>query len=167
MLDGISDPETQGYLAKEPLGSLKFRPQTSLGGTNTNGWYDPPTKQLEVTMNLSGQFGRPLVPGQRWGTWESAHTERAARQVVLRHEIGHHIHTKGGRGTPIDQVVQSAYARAQASGTHITRYAKQNRAEYFAESYAAYYAHRPVLQQHDPNGFAMVEDVLRLRGIIP
>jgi hypothetical protein len=60
--------------------------------------------------------------------------------------------------------VTAAYQRARAANVFITQYASTNEQEYFAESFAAYFHRRDDLRRHDPNGFAMVERVLELRG---
>lgn len=71
-----------------------------------------------------------------------------------------------GRNSAVDDTVRRAYERAKKSGVAITQYARSNRDEYFAESTAAYYLRPAELRAHDPNGYAMVEAVLRARGIL-
>ena len=47
----------------------------------------------------------------------------------------------------------------------VTRYARTNKDEYFAESYAAYRSDPELLRENDPNGFEMVVEVLTLAGM--
>ena len=167
LLAGIGDPETLDYLTKKPLAELRFAP-TLARGSNGRYWYaGPHARQLEVaTARSSASFGRPWQPGQSWSVSSSATTQREAERATLRHEIGHHIHL-GDSSKAVNTIVAAAFAKAKKASRFITQYAKSNADEYFAESYVAYYLRRSDLRQQDPNGYMMVEAVLRERGILP
>lgn len=49
----------------------------------------------------------------------------------------------------------------------ISRYARENHMEYWAETVAAYEYHREALRQYDPFGHALVERVFREAGVQP
>ena len=172
MLGSISDAETLRFLESQPLSELSFKKQSRAGRKAVNGWYQRSTRRLEVGSARSPHtFGQAFVPGSTpsstWSISSSQTTKEAAAKGTLRHELGHHVHLFEGRGTKADKVVIDAYARALKDKSFITRYAKSDPDEYFAECYVAYYFRRSDLKAHDPNGLRMVEDVLKLRGILP
>lgn len=168
LLASIDDAETLKFLEAHPLSQLSFPKQAKVKSKAVNGWYLASKHELELTSaRTAGSFGQSFFAGTSWSISTTAATAEKAAAVTLRHELGHHIHLFDGHGTPVDKAIREAYKRARASGVFITRYAGDSANEYFAESYAAYYHRRASLKAHDPNGFAMVEDVLRLRGILP
>lgn len=172
MLGSISDAETLKFLESQPLSELSLKKQSRVGRKAVNGWYLRTKQELEVGADRAPHtFGQPFVPGSTpsstWSISSSQTTKEAAAKATLRHELGHHVHLFEGRRTKADKVVDDAYQRALKADRFITRYAKSDPDEYFAECYVAYYLRRSDLQTHDPNGLQMVEDVLKLRGILP
>lgn len=167
LLESVDDPGLLGFLEKKPIASLSIRKQAKVGRTAVNGWYDTLSTDLEVgAARASSTFGTPFTPGAVHSISTSAATREDATKATLKHELGHHVHLVQPRSAS-DAVVNAAYGRALKSSTFITRYAKSSSREYFAESFAAYYLRRSELQAYDPNGFAMVEEVLTLRGVLP
>lgn len=107
-----------------------------------------------------------MLPGYTWRIADTMPTRAEASHSDLRHELGHHVHMLDGRDSTVDKIVTEAFARASAADRFMTRYAKQDRREYFAESYCAYYSpHADLFKTVDPNGYEMVEAVLKERGI--
>lgn len=165
MLESVQDAELLKWLEQHPLGEVVAR--GSIRGANGQYFYSPGVHRLEVTWNRAAHtFGKPWQPGVVHSISSAAATAEQARRATFRHELGHHIHLFEKRGK-VDQIIKAAYARARAARTFITKYAGTHPDEYFAESFAAYYLRRSELKAFDPNGYAMVEDVLRERGILP
>lgn len=92
------------------------------------------------------------------------HPEYQRVDQVLTHEFGHAVHMSTfGPYQEIDQVVHSRFLALDREA--VSRYAEENRFEYFAETYAAYRMRGAELLQVAPKAHKMVEDVLRLRGM--
>ena len=115
----------------------------------------------EVMRTYSGQV---FEPGKTYNTAGLTRSPVEFAKVALRHEIGHHIHLSEPGGEEVDLIVRNAYENSAARP--ITQYAGVNWMEYFGESYTASYIHPGALSSHDPNGAAMVEAVLKARGIL-
>ena len=168
MLKSINDAETLKWLKTAPLDELRLLPKVFDGPDAVNGLYDPRSFRLSVSLEREEwAFGHKFEPGEVHSISTSMSTKERAAEVTLRHEMGHHVHMYDGRNSDVDRIVAAAYERARAAERYITKYSKSNRFEYFAESYAAYYHRRKDLKEYDPNGYAMVEDVLKARGILP
>lgn len=95
-------------------------------------------------------------------------------ELTLTHEFGHHVHLHGEQATTagakanavqrqIDALVKADYLRSDVRP--VSRYSRENRNEHFAESYTAYKLRGDDLKTHDPKTYAMVQEVLRIRGI--
>jgi SPP1 gp7 family putative phage head morphogenesis protein len=159
-LAGLTQDDLK-LLQRRPLNDLRLRPSVIHEGSKVNGLYWNGRRRLEVsTERLGPTFGRSFTPGESWSVSTSGTSQLDAVRRTLVHELGHHVHDS--LGADGDQVVRAAFLRAQ---TPVTKYASTNRHEYFAESFAAFRYHRAQLKAHDPNGYAMVVDVLRLHGI--
>jgi SPP1 gp7 family putative phage head morphogenesis protein len=123
-------------------------------------------------------------------------SNRESAQTTFAHEFGHHLEMSGRverlNPTPAEEkraatareaaaIVDAAYARTGIGETisrisvlqgdtkspAVSRYALSNPHEYFAESFACYIVDRKGLKEHDFNGYRMVQDVLKARGIDP
>lgn len=166
LLGSVQDAELLKWLEQHPLSEVVAR--GSIRGANGQYVYGPAgVHRLEVVWNRKPwTFGKEWKPGAVHSISSACATEEQARRATFRHELGHHIHLFEKRGK-VDQIIKAAYARARAARTFITNYAGTHPDEYFAESFAAYYLRRSELKAFDPNGYAMVEDVLRERGILP
>lgn len=168
LLDAISDAETLKWFAANPLAELKFRERIpGARGMYVSPRFSPTGRRwIEIAVDRDAtSYNRPWEPGKTFSISSSMPNRNAAIKATMRHEFGHHVGMLGGRGSTVDKLIEAAYRRARVAGVFITDYAKSDRDEYFAESYAAYYLRRSDLKKHDPNGFKMVEDVLKLRGI--
>ncbi len=158
LLESISDAETLAILEQTPLERLEIKKRV---GKDSNGRYMPFTRTLALTVNRQERsFGQDFVPGKSWSISSVTKTKEEAIVATFRHELGHHVHMFDGPASATDTIVEQAFLRAK---TPITKYAAQDRHEYFAESYAAYHLRKEALEAHDPIGFKMVEDVLRVR----
>lgn len=133
----------------------------------------------EDQLNFEGAFFSvpPLGP-----TAENVkHLRGRILDQVLTHEFGHAVHLETvGDHAAIDDIVRKVYSGANSTrlGSRlddripnpdreiVSTYGEGNRMEYFAESYAAYQMRREELRSVAPSAFKMVEDVLRLRGLL-
>lgn len=149
-----------GFLEKKPLESLKLAKLKR----NINGSYEwgARTKgRLLVHSERENSHGESLVPGKIWSVSKAGVSAVEAMQRTLVHELGHHVHI--AYRIQVDMLIRKAFAR---STSRITRYANWDHQEYFAESFAAYSFARDTLKNHDPNGFAMVESVRKMLGLL-
>lgn len=171
LLDSIDEAETLKWLEEHPLDEIVFT-KTMKPGVNGqySVWKKPDgtlPNRLQIRTGDPLTFGKEWKPGESFTVNEAAPTKAAAMRQVLRHELGHHIHVYNFRGDGVDVIVGNAYQRARLKNVFITKYAKTHKDEYFAECYAAYYHRRSDLKAFDPNGYEMVEAVLKYRGILP
>lgn len=159
---GALRPEDLRILRKRPLADLRLLALVEAeGGTLLNGQYFLQRADLETAAIRGAQtYGQKFRPGVTWSVSAAAQNEDRAVERTLIHEFGHHVHVSLGRVS--DDVVREAYTRASRAGLFITAYAGQSHYEYFAESFAAYRYYPASLKRYDPNGFEMVEAVLRL-----
>ena len=102
------------------------------------------------------------------------------------HELGHHVHlAHAGDNNVRDAVerrvnegwreLQYAFSgdeardevlRGDKDTPTVSRYATSSREEYFAECFATYIGRGPsLLKAKDAEGYQMVKDVLKIRGI--
>lgn len=172
LVRSISDDHTREFLEHFPLNKLSIETgfmATLPDGTTAavDGQYIPRQTTIRVAMNrASWQPGQTMIPGFTWRIADTMPTREEASQSDLRHELGHHVHMLDGRNSAVDKIVTEAFARATAANQFLTRYGRQDRREYFAEAYCAYYSpHADLLKRVDPNGYAMVEAVLKQRGV--
>jgi hypothetical protein len=83
------------------------------------------------------------------------------------HEYGHHLHMYDGKNSTVDAAVNRAWHKAVRKAEFVSEYGKTNANEWFAENYAAYHTYpREWLTRNAPNCLAIVEEVLKLRGIL-
>jgi SPP1 gp7 family putative phage head morphogenesis protein len=159
-LKALEEKQLLPYLERAPLEELILN--TSAGKRGVNGWYEPGRQRLAAGLTRkAGSFNGLFEPGRSWSMSASSATADEAIQRTLVHEVAHHVHGKGK--SDVDDAIRNAFKSPARKA--ITRYAAYNHSEYFAESFTAYKYQRAELREHDPVGFAMVEEVLRLRGI--
>src|SRR6266404_4357558 len=110
-------------------------------------------------------FGRHVPNGKEFFPEDLESVSEAGRNLVeamqrsLYHEIGHRILEIAG------PEVRHQVARLVRSGraSPVSYRATQNAVEYFAETYAAY-RFEDALADKDPEGYDMVEAILRMIG---
>jgi hypothetical protein len=132
------------------------------------GFYDQPTDTLHVKADHSleefpldrGKFR----PGKSWSVANAQATQTEAATASLTHEIAHRIQHQA-KGSAVNLEIAKAFRNGKAVGNPITEYAATNSQEYFAETYSAYRYHPDALLRHDPLGYQMVVNVLRLLGL--
>jgi len=163
-LQALADNGLLPYLERQPLEGIALKRKLA---RRVGGQYSASAKVLAVDgAREAHTFGQVFEAGKSWSVSSAAKTVGEATQRTLIHEVAHHIHL-GSTGTlrdeTVDKKIRSFFDREDKKP--ITEYAGVNPQEYWAESFAAYRFHRAELREHDPVGFAMVEEVLRLRGI--
>lgn len=163
-LQALADNGLLPYLERHPLEGIGLKKKLA---RRTAGQYSASAKILAVDgAREAHTFGQTFEAGKSWSMSSTAKTAIEATQRTLIHETAHHIHL-GSTGTQKDETVDRKIRAFFARGDKkpITEYAAVNHTEYFAESFSAYRFQRAELREHDPVGFAMVEEVLGLRGI--
>lgn len=124
--------------------------------------WDGVSGTLEVVAAAGREpIGQQIHSGRIWGVHNAAATEAEQLQRFLIHEVGHHLHRRGG--PIVDRVIQQAFTR-NGHGA-ITQYGRDLAGEYFAECHSAFVFHRDVLRRLDPVGYDMVMQVRGLLGI--
>jgi len=124
---------------------------------------------LKVHGRAALNVARSVAPGKGYLI---AQTEVSVSDYVSNvsvHEFGHMLHLNDQVGSAhhdIDNLINSRFNASDRE--HISDYARENRQEYFAESFAAYHskAHPEWLLKNAPKAHKLVEDVLRLRGLL-
>jgi hypothetical protein len=135
------------------------------------------TEQVDRWRALSGKPALGAVAPLGLDTAQVYHPEHRDLDRIITHEFGHAVHEESvGKHEAIDRVVRERYSGAVDPGRQqfmanpdrepISKYAETNREEYFAETFAAYSFRREELRRAAPKAFKMVEDVLRLRGLL-
>ena len=91
--------------------------------------------------------------------------ERTTKEVLewtTTHETGHHLHFSATFG--VNEVIEAAYKDPERD--YVGEYGASNHEEYFAESYCAYHHLGPEWREKRPRATAMVEAVMRMRGLL-
>jgi len=147
------------FLEKRPLSELFLAPRVS-DEYGVLGAYWPALQRLGVRTKLPpGSLGQVFEPGKSFAVSLAGTDKVDSMRRTFVHELGHHVHRTSEQA---DKIIQAAFFNVKSP---ITEYAGVNRAEYFAESFAAYTFHRGALRKHDPVGYRMVREVLTLQGI--
>lgn len=175
-LGSVTDAGLVKYLEEVPLNVLRIPNQARSRRKAVNGWYlQGPFRELEVSYSRGpGNWGADLSKGRVHSVSTAGASEAIARLRTFTHELAHHIHKatwKGGAPPTdaereIDGIIRDAYAKATKKDSFLTAYASTISSEYWAECFAAYWHERKLLKERDPDGFVMVEKVLKLRGIL-
>lgn len=162
----VPDQGHEYFLSQYPLEKIKIWDKVDEGA---NGIYRTSQGQLEV-RGKSFQWTydpKPFELGKGWVSSDSADTVEEARENAFIHEFGHHIHlTDRKNRSPefrkVDEIISNAFDSHQSA---VTQYAETMKEEYFAETYFAWRKFPDLLLDHDPVGHAMVEQVMKIRGI--
>jgi hypothetical protein len=162
-------PTVHALLEQHPLDKLQigagvragaagmFR-QTAKGGAKEHA--------ISLPVHSREGVGQQLNPGTTWSMSNTARDAEHAQQITFLHEVGHHLEASvpGVKG----DIQAAADNRRLAGGrppSFITDYAKKDRSEWFAETFAAYHVAPDALKAHDPVGHALVETALRRAGV--
>ena len=150
-----SDPKLLRFLERHKLGRLEFSgrlPKTWFGS------YDPPSRDLVVNVFRSPEsYGEDFYPPELTSVSAAGTNLVEAMQRSLYHEIGHSILDAAGPG-PHHQV-RKLYRSGRVAPVSFR--AKVDPIEYFCETFTAY-RFEGGLADKDPNGYDMVETILRM-----
>lgn len=175
----LPDRGHEEFLTKNPLYSLTVQEYLK---EDAGGLYFQGGDSIQIKTKVGETFltELPFRPGKSGGTYDLSTSVEDRRDLVMIHEFGHHIHltgfedkytgiTEGSEFQNVDKVVQHAFdesqKRANPEDRAITKYGSTNHYEFFAESYTVWRREPEVLKEHSPMAYAMVEQVLKLRGI--
>lgn len=152
------DPKLISLLGRRPLGRLELSGR--LPKADWNGSYQPASGNLTVNaFRGPATYGKSFHPGDLNSVSESGRTLVEAMQRSLYHELGHHVLEVSGPGT------RAQVTRLLRSGRAfpVSELAKERAVEYFSESFAAY-RFEDSFADKDPEGYHMIEAILRLAG---
>lgn len=163
-------PENKEFLERNPI-DVVIRPKSSYAGASprSEAMYFPQENKIEMYRS---SLDEPFRPGESWRAGDYT-TYEGAERAVMTHEYGHHVHLYDARENTsafgvVDDMIRAQYQASSVDRlASISQYGSVNHLEYWAESYTAYQLAPDSLLRHDPGGYAMVETVLRLRGIQP
>jgi hypothetical protein len=154
------DPQVVAILSSHPLGRLELSGRVP--NPTWNGSYWPAAGDLTVNpFRPPGSYGKEFHNPALKSVSEAGRTLPEAMQRSLYHELGHHILNVAG------PEVRNQVTRLFRSGRTfpISQRAKIRAVEYFSESFAAY-RFEDCFADKDPEGYHMVEAILRLVGKI-
>lgn len=150
------DPKLLGFLERRALGRLEFSGR--LPNPNWRGSYDPPSRNVVVSAFRGPEtYGKPFYTPELPTVSEAGRNLVEAMQRSLYHEIGHSV--LGAAGPEPDRQVRRLFRGGRV--TPVSLRAKLDPVEYFCETFAAY-RFESRLADNDPNGYHMVEAILRL-----
>jgi hypothetical protein len=152
------DPKVVAILSSHPLGRLELSGRVP--NPTWNGSYRPASADLVVNpFRPPDSYGKEFYPPELRSVSEAGRTLVEAMQRSLYHELGHHILNVAG------PEARSQVTRLLRSGRTfpISQRAKMRAVEYFSESFAAY-RFEDSFADKDPEGYHMVEAILRLVG---
>ena len=125
-----------------------------------NGQYDRLSRDLTVDAFRSPEtYGKEFVPGKLGSVSEAGRNLAEAMQRSLYHELGHHVLEIAGPDAQYQ--VERLLRSGRAVPTSLR--ARKRGVEYFSETLAAY-RFEDSLADKDPEGYDMVEAILRLVG---
>jgi hypothetical protein len=104
-----------------------------------------------------------------WSTSSSRKSMEDAIRTTTIHEFGHVVHLDRSDNdydlaNAVDVLVLERWNDPDRE--QVSRYSLTNRKEYFAESFASYHVEPEYLKGRAPKAFAMVEKVMKLRGML-
>jgi hypothetical protein len=150
------DAQLLAFLGRHPLGRLEFSER--LLDHDWLGAFVASTRELVLNSRRPADtYGREFYPRDLKSFSNAGNSLVEAMQRSLYHELGHYILDSAGPETErqVLRLLQSGRA------IPISRRARRSHAEYFAETFAAY-RFEPTLADKDPEGYDMVEAILRM-----
>jgi hypothetical protein len=150
-----SDPKLLGFLEKHGLGRLEFSGQ--LPHPSWMGSFDRHSRDLVVNaLRAPESYGRELDSPELSSVSAAGRSLVEAMQRSLYHELGHSILDVAG------PEVERQVGRLLWSGRAIpvSIRARKEPIEYFCETFAAY-RFEDGLADRDPEGYDMIESILR------
>ena len=152
------DPKLLSFLERRQLGRLEFSGR--LPAPNWNGEYD--RSNCDVVVNAfrpHTTYGKDFVSPELASVSEAGRNLVEAMQRSLYHEIGHHVLEVAGPEAEHQVALLLRSGRVFPVSGRATR----RGAEYFSETFSAY-RFEDSLADKDPEGYHMVEAILRLVG---
>jgi hypothetical protein len=152
------DRRLVAILSSHPLGRLELSGRVP--NPTWNGSYRPVSRDLVVnSFRPPDSYGKEFDPQKIKSVSEAGRTLAEAIERSLYHELGHHI--LDAAGPEFRSQVMRLFATGRTSP--ISERAKIRAAEHFSESFAAY-RFEDSFADKDPEGYHMVESILRLVG---
>ena len=180
--DKSFDGKLTPFLERHPLGAVSVpvnASSDSLLAYSANGAYSPVDQTIGVRSLTQVEWSKD--PEARQYSVAALGSREEAQKAVFLHEVGHHVlevavnrpvesgaSYLGHVAAPVatykeadraDNLVQKTFRADLKSGAATSEYARTSRAEYFAESFAAYHFSRDRLS---PGAVRMVESVMKL-----
>ena len=150
------DPRILSFLKRHQLGRLEF--SSRLPNPSWRGSYDPPSRDVVVNaFRGPGTYGKAFYPAELPTVSEAGRNLVEAMQRSLYHEIGHSV--LDAAGPELDRQVRKLFRGGNVMPVSLR--ARQEPVEYFCETFAAY-RFEDGLADKDPNGYDMIEAILRL-----
>lgn len=152
----VEDQNLLAFLGRHPLGRMEI--SESLTDSKWHGLYHPLTRTLVVNG-----FRFPTSYGAEFGSPDLTSVSAAGRNRIeaiqrsLYHELGHHLLDILGPGA----VHEVQMLRRTGRTYPVSQRARAGPLEYFAETYAAY-RFEATLADRDPEGYHMIEALLRI-----
>lgn len=157
-----------GLMEKWPLNKFVFD-NWKTAQKGVRGWYRAKFEPAgigselhvagELTMEPWKGIGARYFPDE----WSETYRPNASstgkdilesRQITFTHELAHHFNTRFDQR--LKQAQDAAYAHALRTNSCVSDYAKTNKLEYFAETWAYYHFHPDILKRADPVGYNLV-----------
>lgn len=146
-------------------------------GANGLAWHGASSPVIKILGRRPPPDNPTSELTKAWSVSESRKTEREMIRATTIHEFGHIVHLDGSGPAglalqrQVDKVVEDRFyavnkATISSDREELTTYARTNKDEYFAEAFAGYHLEPTWMKKHAPKAFGMVEDVLRLRGML-
>ena len=150
------DPKLLEFFKKHQLGRLEFSGR--LPNPNWRGSYDPPSRDVVVNAFRGPEtYGKGFYPPELPTVSEAGRNLVEAMQRSLYHEIGHSV--LDAAGPELDQHVRRLFRSGRVMPVSLR--ARADPVEYFCETFAAYRV-EDGLADKDPNGYDIIEAILRL-----
>jgi len=152
----IDDHYLLAFLERHPLGRMEI--SGSLPDPKWHGLYHPVTRTLVVNG-----FRLPASYGQEFGSPDLTSVSAAGPNQIeatarsLYHELGHHLLDILGPAA----IHEVQTLRRAGRTCPVSQRARAGPLEYFAETYAAY-RFEATLADRDPDGYHMIEALLRV-----
>jgi len=151
------DPKLLSFLARHALGRLEF--SARLPDIHRHGSYHPSSGDLVVNAFRGPEtYGRKFNPRVLVSVSAAGSGLAEAMRRSLYHELGHKIIDTVGPGV-LHQIENLRRSGRAMPISHRARDAGPQ--EYFSESFAAY-RFEDSFADKDPEGYHMVEEILRL-----
>lgn len=157
-----------GLMEKWPVNKFVFD-NWKTAQKGVRGWYRAKFEPAGIASELHVAGELTMEPWKGIGAryfpdeWSETYRPNASsmgkdilesRQITFTHELAHHFNTRFDQR--LKQAQDAAYAHALRTNSFVSDYAKTNKLEYFAETWAYYHFHSDILKRADPVGYNLV-----------